>query len=125
MSGISAMLLGVALAAAAETSVALPDPTRPYAYATAIEVDTSVRTEGVQWRLNGIRIREGERSAILNGRVVKPGDSLAGARVLEIHPAEVVLEQDAQKIVVKLVLSNVKKHSATAATPEESKEDRP
>jgi hypothetical protein len=62
------------------------------------------------------------RSAILNGRVVKPGDSVSGAKVLEIHPAEVVLMQDSQRIVVKLVLSGIKKPSRSAAALHEPAE---
>jgi len=117
MTGIFAMVLGMAsaLAAAPDAGVPLPDPTRPYAFATAIEVEQDLPAAGVQWRLNGIRIRAGDRSAILNGRVVKPGDSVGGAKVVEINPAEVVLMQDSQKIVVKLVLSGIKKPARNTA----------
>ena len=117
MTMISTFLLGMAsaLAAAPAADVSLPDPTRPYAFATAIEVDQGVGAAAMQWRLSGIRIREGERSAILNGQVVKAGDRLGGAMVVEINPAAVVLMQDSQKIVVKLVLSGVKKPIRGAA----------
>lgn len=120
MNVVAAMLVGIAsaVAAAAEPAVALPDPTRPYAFATAIEVEQDVTQKGMQWRLNGIQIRDGERTAILNGHVVKAGDSLGAARIVEINPAEVVLMQESQKIVVKLVLSGVKKPVGDVAREE-------
>ena len=125
MGACSVMILGVgaALAAAAETGGTLPDPTRPYAFTAAVEIQQDLPKEGVQWRLNGIRIHEDERSALLNGRIVRAGDSLNGAKVLEIHPAEVVLMQDSQRIVVKLILTGIKKPSMSAIVPQESVEN--
>jgi hypothetical protein len=101
--------------AAADTGAMLPDPTRPYAFATTVQAET-LPAEGVQWRLSGVRIREGEKSAILNGKVVRIGDRLAGATIVEVNPADVVLTQDGQRIVVKLILSSIKK-PARIATP--------
>jgi len=113
---ISAAILGIASAlAATDAGAGLPDPTRPYAYETAIEVPQDLSADSVQWRLNGIRIREGERSAILNGQIVKTGDSVGRAKIVEINPAEVVLVQDSQKIVVKLVRSGVKRPAPDSA----------
>jgi hypothetical protein len=122
MNVLSTIILGVisALVAAAESGVELPDPTRPYAYAAAVEVRQDLPAGQVQWRLNGIRIREDERSAILNGTLVRAGDTVGGARVLEINPAEVVLLQDSQKVVVKLMLSGIKKPSRSADAPPEN-----
>jgi hypothetical protein len=123
MTALNVLALGMisALAAAADTGASLPDPTRPYAFATTVRAQ-DLPAEGMQWRLNGIRIREGEKSAILNGQVVKAGDKLAGATVVEINPADVVLMQDTQKIVVKLIVSSIKKPVRNARPPVEATE---
>jgi hypothetical protein len=85
----------------------LPDPTRPYQFGTVIAVEQI--TDGkVQWRLSGVRIKEDKRSAILNGRLVKEGDELDGAVVMEIKPSEVTLQQEDKRLVVKLLYSNIK-----------------
>jgi hypothetical protein len=117
IAAIAAFVLGTASALAAAPVTQLPDPTRPYAYAPAIQIDQS-RDAAVQWRLNGVQIRDGQRSAILNGRVVKPGDSMEGVTVIEINPTEVVLSRDTQRIVVKLLLSGVKKAAAEVPAAE-------
>jgi hypothetical protein len=88
-------------------AAALPDPTRPYQYGAQVEIE-QVLDEKVQWRLSGIRINENKRSAILNGKLVKEGDKLDGAVVLEIKPAAVTLQQDDKRLVVRLLLSNIK-----------------
>ena len=86
---------------------ALPDPTRPYQYGAEIAIE-QIPHENVQWRLSGIRIRENKRSAILNGKLVKEGDKLDGAVVMEIKASEVTLQQRDKRLVVKLLLSNIK-----------------
>jgi hypothetical protein len=114
MTPMNVLALGMISAlAAADTGSMLPDPTRPYAFATTIQAET-LPAEGVQWRLSGVRIREGEKSAILNGKVVRIGDRLAGATIVEVNPADVVLTQDGQRIVVKMILSSIKKPARTA-----------
>lgn len=123
MTAMNVLALGMvsALAAAADTDAMLPDPTRPYAFAATVQAE-NIPAEGMQWRLNGIRIREGEKSAILNGQLVRTGDNLAGATVVEINPADVVLMQDTQKIVVKLIVSSIKKPVRNARPPAETTE---
>ena len=90
---------------------ALPDPTRPYQYGT-VQVEQGQDAK-VQWRLSGVRINADKRSAILNGKLVKEGDKLDGAVVLEIKPAEVTLQQDDKRLVVRLLLSNIKQPVST------------
>ena len=86
----------------------LPDPTRPYRYGSEIAI-TQLPDEKVEWRLSGIRIRENTRTAILNGRLVREGDELDGARVMEIRPAEITLQQEEKRLVVKLLYSDIKR----------------
>ncbi|MFQ5659805.1 MAG: general secretion pathway protein GspB [Gammaproteobacteria bacterium] len=89
---------------------ALPDPTRPYDFNSTVEIEQLfVPDKKVEWRLSGIRITEDQRTAIVNGKLVKEGDELDGATVVEIRPAEVVLLQEHKSVVVKLLLSEVKR----------------
>jgi hypothetical protein len=58
------------------------------------------------WRLNMIKHRQGQRVAMINGRVVKVGDYLDGARVRSIDDGQVVLQLKSARIV-KLLLPSV------------------
>lgn len=102
---ISTYLLLVSSGGFAE---ALPDPTRPYRYGAEIAVE-QIPHEKLQWQLSGIRINKDKRSAILNGKLVKEGDKLDGVVVMEIKASEVTLQQQDKRLVVKLLLSNIKK----------------
>ena len=93
-------------------AAALPDPTRPYQYGALVEIE-QMPDEKVQWRLSGIRINENKRSAILNGKLVKEGDKVDGAAVMEIKPSEVTLQQEDKRLVVRLLLSNIKQPVST------------
>ena len=109
--GLTAYLILVSGGGYAE---ALPDPTRPYGYGAEIAVE-QIPQEKVQWRLGGIRIKEDKRSAILNGKLVKEGDKLDGAVVVEIKPSEVTLQQQDKRLVIKLLLSNIKQPVSAGA----------
>lgn len=80
---------------------ALPDPTRPAQYQSAAVVQ-DLPTELVDWRVTAIRISEQDRSAIVNGTIVRVGDSIGPARVLEIQPVQVILDYDNTKVAVRL-----------------------
>ena len=89
-------------------AAALPDPTRPYQYNTAVEIDYSVE-EDRDWRLSGIRFEQVERFAIINNKLVREGDKVDGAEVLEIKPDNVVLSYDNKHLELKLHLTGIKK----------------
>jgi hypothetical protein len=86
---------------------ALPDPTRPYTALAPIQVE-QLQGPGVKWRVSGIWGRGPERTALLNGRLVRVGDRVGPAMVERIEPAEVVLLQENQRIVVRLLPAAVK-----------------
>ena len=86
----------------------LPDPTRPYGYSQAVEVSYPQPGSRVEWVLNGIRLRDQDRTAIVNGKIVREGDEIDNATVVEIGETEVVLAHDHRRIVVRLLASNVK-----------------
>lgn len=114
---------GSALAAPAEPPAALPDPTRPYAYAAPVQFEQPAAGEKLQWRLNGVTIRDGERSAIINGHMVKVGDSLGSASVLEINAADVVLLQDSRRVIVRLLVPGIKKPTGLASLPAQQEQE--
>lgn len=90
----------------------LIDPTRPYDYVAATtKTDEPVvlPREQIQWDLSVIKIGSTSRFAIINGQLVRPGESVDSARLIEIRPAAVVLEYDKQTIIVTLLDRAVKK----------------
>ena len=110
---------------------ALPDPTKPAEYESAetfvpeiseevqewvypldglFSVDRTLKMEEVQeWKLTAIRITENDRSAVINGRIVRKGDMVGPARILAIQPVSVLLDHDSQKISVRLYSDLVQK----------------
>ena len=56
----------------------------------------------VTWTLNGILFNALSPSAVINKRVVKPGDRINGARVVKIDKRQVTLEKDGAQIVLHI-----------------------
>lgn len=88
----------------------LPDPTRPYGYASPrMEViEVTEPRDGITWNLTGIRISDRDRSAILNGRVVRAGDRIDDARILGIEPDAVLLDHRDEQLRVRLLDVDIK-----------------
>ena len=112
--GITLLSLVLADAAAALTSI---DPTKPYEYDSLQETRSYAQAEGILWALSGIKIKTTGKTAILNGKIVREGDALDGARIIEIKPAEVILLRDQQRFAVKLLIRDIKS-PASGATDE-------
>lgn len=96
----------------------LPDPTKPFGFDIEPELiiqQPTDRQKNVTWQLTGIRIAKSDRSAILNGRVVRVGDSVNGARVLEIEPAWVVIEHEKKRIRLELLDYDIKQNNRAMA----------
>jgi MSHA biogenesis protein MshK len=113
----STTLLSLALAnaAAALTSI---DPTKPYEYDSLMETRSYAQGEEMLWALSGIKIKPTGKTAILNGKLVREGDALDGAHIIEINPAEVILLRDQQRFAVKLLIRDIKS-PASGATDEQ------
>jgi hypothetical protein len=93
-------------------AASLSDPTRPYDYVpadTRTEEPVVLPREQVQWDLSAIRIGKDSRFAIINGQLVRPGEQIESAKLLEIKPSEVVLEYDNRSVIVTLLDRAVKK----------------
>lgn len=87
----------------------MPDPTRPPDYTVNIQQTEETPATVTKFNLTAIRRDRDDRSAIINGHLVRVGDMVGQARVLEIHPAEVVLYHDQRRQVVRLYDRLVKK----------------
>ena len=94
----------------------LSDPTKPADYqdslAEPIYVEAVTVDEKVSWRVSAIRISSSDRTAIVNGELVRVGDEISSGEVIEINPLSVVLNHKDQKLIVRLFNSNVKKEVA-------------
>jgi len=97
-SSVAVSLLVLPLSINAEV---LPDPTRPAAF-QATTVIQELPAELIDWRVTAIRISERDRSAIVNGRIVRTGETLGPATIVEIQPAQVLLDYDNKRLAVKL-----------------------
>lgn len=95
--------------------MAATDPTRPYDYAEKPEIiEVEIPEESTDWQLNGVRIYGDSRSAILNGTMIREGESIGNARVLEIKPTSVVLEQGDKHLVVRMLELKIKQPARNA-----------
>ena len=63
----------------------------------------------MQWQVTAIRISADDRTAILNGKLVREGDTVNSGQVMEIKPRSVVVNTAEQKLIVKLLSTEVKK----------------
>jgi hypothetical protein len=91
----------------------LPDPTRPAnymiedtepVYVEAFDVNTR---EKVSWRLSAVRISENDKTAIVNGKLVRVGDDIDQAKVLDITLNSVVINHEDHKLIVRLFNNQV------------------
>lgn len=81
----------------------LPDPTRPADYSeTVVQELYELPKELVEWKVTVIRISGNDRSAIVNGRLVRAGDEIGPARIVEINPGNVILDYEDKQVVVRL-----------------------
>lgn len=92
----------------------LPDPTRPASYTVentepVFFEDIDVK-ENINWQLSAIRISDTDRTAILNGKLVRTGDDIGPAKVLEINPLSVVIDHENKKLIVRLFNTKVIKN---------------
>jgi hypothetical protein len=93
----------------------LPDPTRPANYMVKntepvyIEELVTDAKKKPNWKLTAIRISDSDKTAIMNGELVRVGDEVASAKVLEIKPVSVVIDHDDRKLIVRLFKDQVVK----------------
>lgn len=83
------------------------DPTRPPGMGGV--VSTQEAPKKTSFTLQQIKVSADSRSAVINGQLVKEGDSVAGAKVMKITSDKVVLKY--RKKLRFLSLINRTKHS--------------
>jgi hypothetical protein len=100
---------------------ALPDPTRPAEYRESLVVQ-ELPPALVDWKVTAIRISQDDRTAIVNGNIVRVGDDIGPARLLEIRPDQVILDYDSKRVAVRLFsdMSLRKPAAGTTKTDSES-----
>jgi hypothetical protein len=79
----------------------LPDPTRPVGYNEMLVV-AETPGELVEWKVTAIRISGAERTAIVNNRLVRAGEIIGQAKVLEINADGVTLNHNNQSLKIRL-----------------------
>ena len=83
----------------------LDDPTRPANIANATSSATAVTSS---WDLSSILVSPQRRVAIINGKTVKSGEILLGAKVLMINETSVKLKSRGEIILLRLFPDSVK-----------------
>ena len=85
----------------------LPDPMRPpQVWARSATVPASAPSD---WQLHMTRISPAQRLAVINGRLVRPGDDVSGARVVSVGRNAVELRKAGKKFRVALSRTSVKR----------------
>ncbi len=84
----------------------LPDPTRPADYQNTVVV-RDLRLTRTDWNLTAIRISDTDRTAIVNGTLVRVGDVIGQATVLDIQPVQVILRHENRQVAVRLFSDSV------------------
>ncbi len=82
-----------------KTAMPLPSAAQEVSYASLLTTDRSdlsvnaiMASKAPELYLSGIMYTEESPRAIVNDRIVEPGDSVSGAKVKKINPKSVVLE---------------------------------
>lgn len=83
-------------------AVTLPDPTRPPDYTATAFVPEPAQKDDVEFNLTAVRIDKDSRSVIINGELLRVGDKVGSAEILEIHPAQVILNHENRRMIVRL-----------------------
>ena len=109
MRRISLALLVIIMPASLQAFAELPDPTRPANYQATPKVvyEEELPQELIDWTVTAIRITAEDRTAIVNGQLVREGDVIGPARVIEIKPVSVELDYRQNTVVVRLYSKNL------------------
>lgn len=102
------MLLAAFLGFVGLAQAQLDDPTRPPGYQLVLPGGKKAATQ-TRYLLSSVQISKMRRSAVINDRRVEIGDSVSGAKVMDIYPASVKLEKQGKVFTVRLLSQVVKK----------------
>ena len=91
------LLLGVVFGFFVTPAQALDDPTRPSGFQAPVQASKPEAS----FSLDSIMIGAGKRLAVINGQMVREGQSLEQARVVRVTPDRVVLSVNGQPRVLR------------------------
>jgi len=94
------------------TKLELSDPTRP----PGIKIfnPSKSKTHAQRWILSSTLIANYRRHAVINGQIVVVGQRIQNARIISIHPNEVVLATKQKRFHIKMLTNKIKDFSITA-----------
>lgn len=101
------LALSLLLCAGLAQGADLQDPMRPPG-AQALRGTGSASKGPLRWHLQSTLVSQGQRSAVINGRVVAEGSRINGARVLKISPSTVRLRGEKGDFLIYQTLSPIK-----------------
>lgn len=99
--GLTTVLSGMPL-----VTIALEDPTQPPGFVSSANGTGSGQVPA--WQVSSILIAKDRRLAVVNGKTVKRGEKVGGARVVSISPTAVRLRNSVETFTVKLLPAQVK-----------------
>ena len=103
MSERTRLVLALALAAGpALAQSGIGDPTRPTSLSEPGDAQAEAAAQGPRWRLQSTLVADNRRLAVINGRTVAQGGRVDGAKLVEVRQDGVTLEQDGQRIDIRL-----------------------
>lgn len=102
-------MLALFIAGLARADAGLPDPTRPADFSTVSSIQQVMPKPRAEFNLNAIRISAVDRSAMINGRLVRVGDDVGTAKVIAINTVDVVLDYERKLITVPLYAQGISK----------------
>jgi hypothetical protein len=88
-------------------AAALEDPTRPPGY--GVSQPQATVPASPRWRLQSTLIAPGRRLANINGKMLRPGEHVNGAQLIEIQAAHVILRHNGTRITLSLLPQDFKR----------------
>lgn len=114
---VTSLLLGAGLMLASTTvtaaddseteSLRVEDPMQPSWLRKRATKQAQPETR-TRFTVDTIVVSPDRRVAVINGRSVGVGNTINGARVLEIEPDRVTLDVDGTKLTIEMTISNIK-----------------
>lgn len=92
----------------------LSDPTRPFVFSGAGTGTGTAAPRTITWKLTSTLISPQRQVAVINGRVVKIGQKIDGAKLVAVKPGSALLHHAGKTIQLKLISGTVK-HAAVPA----------
>ncbi|HUT40988.1 MAG TPA: hypothetical protein VM011_06550 [Gammaproteobacteria bacterium] len=102
-----ALALYATLTALPVPGSALIDPTRPASHGQAAAAHAGEPRRG--WTLDSTLVAPDRRVAVINGKRVSAGESVDGARVIEIRKLDVLIQADGRRMTLQLLPDIVRK----------------